>query len=172
VLANLETATIFAQTAPRARVDAAVAKITGARELAQSLDVHFLIRGTLTPAGSGYTLSLVTIDGATEQPLATERLPIPRDALKPVIEDDIDTAVFHLLMAGMHAEVQHVEDRPAESLDVRDLSFRARTTGGTTGVSRQGTAMSRRPTFCAVRLRLHRTILSQPTRPPRSRPRP
>lgn len=125
VLANLESATIFAQTAPRARVDAAVAKITGARELAQSLDVHFLIRGTLSPAGAGYTLNLVTIDGATEQPLATETLPIPHDALKPVIEDDIDTAVFHLVMAGMHAEVKRVEDRPAEELDVRDLSFRA-----------------------------------------------
>ena len=125
VLANLEAATIFAQAAPRARVDAAVATMTRARELAQSLDVHFLIRGTLAPVSSGYTLSLVTIDGATEQPLATETLPIPRDALKPVFEDDIDTAVFHLLMAGMHAEVKRVEDRPAEALDVRDLSFRA-----------------------------------------------
>lgn len=125
VLANLETDTIFAQTAPRARVDAAVAKVTRARELAQSLDVNFLIRGTLAPVSSGYTLSLVAIDGATEQPLAAETLPIPRDALKPVFEDDIDTAVFHLLMAGMHAEVKRVEDRPAEALDVRDLSFRA-----------------------------------------------
>ena len=125
VLADLEADTIFAQTAPRARVDAAVATITRARELAQSLDVHFLIRGTLTPANSGYTLSLVAIDGGTEQPLATETLPIPRDALKPVFADDIDTAVFHLLMGGMHAEVMRVEDRPAEALDVRDLSFRA-----------------------------------------------
>jgi hypothetical protein len=125
VLANLESATIFAQTAPRARVDAAVAKVTRARELAQSLDVHFLIRGTLAPMSSGYTLSLVAIDGATEQPLATETLPIPRDAMKPVFEDDVDTAVFHLLMAGMHAEVKRIEDRPTEALDVRDLSFRA-----------------------------------------------
>ena len=125
VLANLEGDTIFAQTAPRARVDAAVTTANRARDLAQLLDVHFLIRGTLVPASSGYTLSLVAIDGTTEQPLATETLPIPRDALKPVFEDDIDTAVFHLLMAGMHAEVKRVEDRPAEALDVRDLSFRA-----------------------------------------------
>lgn len=125
VLVNLESDTIFAQTAPRARVDAAVARISGARELAESLDVHFLVRGTLAPAGSGYTLNLVVIDGATEQPLATEALPIPHDALKPVFDDDIDTAVFHLVMAGMNAEVKRVEDRPAEALDVRDLSFRA-----------------------------------------------
>jgi hypothetical protein len=125
VLANLEADTIFAQAAPRARVDAAVATVTRARELSQSLDVHFLIRGTLAPVSSGYTLSLVAIDGATEQPLATETLPIPRDALKPVFADDIDTAVFHLLMAGLHAEVKRVEDRPADALDVRDLSFRA-----------------------------------------------
>ena len=51
VLVNLESDTIFAQTAPRARVDAAVARISGARELAESLDVHFLVRGTLAPAG-------------------------------------------------------------------------------------------------------------------------
>ncbi len=125
VRANLESDTIFAQTAPRARVEAAVASAKRVRELAQSLDVHFLISGTIVPVSSGYTLTLVAIDGATEQPLATEALPIPRDALKPVFEDDIDTAVFHLLMAGMHAEVQRVEDRGAEALDVRDLSFRA-----------------------------------------------
>jgi thioredoxin-like negative regulator of GroEL len=42
-----------------------------------------------------------------------------------VFADDIDTAVFHLLMAGMHAEVKRVEDHHADALDVRDLSFRA-----------------------------------------------
>ena len=125
VFANLETETIFAQTAPRARVETAVAGMSSARDLAQALDVHFLIRGTIAPVSSGYTLSLVVIDGATEQPLHTETLPIPREAFKPVFEDDVDTAVFHLVMAGMNAEVKRVEDRPAEALDVRDLSFRA-----------------------------------------------
>jgi len=125
VVANLDSDTIFAQAAPSARVDAVVAKFTSARELAQALDVHFLIRGTLVPANDGYTLSLIVIDGATEQSLATETLPVPRDRLKPVFDDDIDTAVFHLLMSGMHAEVKRVEDRPPEALDVRDLSFRA-----------------------------------------------
>jgi tetratricopeptide (TPR) repeat protein len=125
VLANLESDGILAQSAPRARVEAAVVKHTGARELADALDVHFLIRGTVNPASDGYTLKLVVIDGATEQSLASETLAIPRDKLKPVFDDDIDTSMFHLLMAGMHVEVKRVEDRPAETLDVRDLSFRA-----------------------------------------------
>lgn len=125
ILANLERDGILAQAAPQARVEAALAKHTGARELAEAIDVHFLIRGTLSPANQGYNLSLVVIDGSTEQSLATESLEIPRDRLTPVFDDDIDTVVFHLLMAGMHAEVKRVEDRPAQDLDVRDLSFRA-----------------------------------------------
>ena len=125
VLANIEAATIFAQTAPRARVEATAARLTGARELATALDVHFLIRGSLVAVNTGYTLSLVVIDGATEQPLATETLAIAKDALRPAYEDDVDTAVFHLVIAGMHAEVTRAEQRPDADLDVRDLSFRA-----------------------------------------------
>lgn len=125
ILANLERDGILAQVAPRARVEAAVAKHTGARELAEATDVHFLIRGTVSPSKDGYTLSLIVIDGSTEQSLGTEALEIPRDRLTPVYDDDIDTALFHLLMLGMHAEVKRVEDRPVQELDVRDLSFRA-----------------------------------------------
>jgi tetratricopeptide (TPR) repeat protein len=125
VLANLETATIFATTAPRARVESVLRTASVPREIAAALDVHFLIRGTVARAGAGYGLNLAVIDGATEQPLATETLPIAADALVPRWEDDVDTAVFHLLMAGMRAEVRRVEDLPPESLDVRDLSFRA-----------------------------------------------
>ena len=104
---------------------AAKARLTGARELATALDVHFLIRGSLVAVNTGYTLSLVVIDGATEQPLATETLAIAKDALRPAYEDDVDTAVFHLVIAGMHAEVTRAEQRPDADLDVRDLSFRA-----------------------------------------------
>jgi tetratricopeptide (TPR) repeat protein len=125
VIGNLESDSIWCQMAPRARVEAAVAKFTGARELADALDVHFLIRGTLQPEQKGYTLNLALINGATEQTLATETLPVPQDKLTPVFDDDVDTATFHLLMAGMHEEVRRAEDQPADALDVRDLSFRA-----------------------------------------------
>jgi tetratricopeptide (TPR) repeat protein len=125
VIGNLESASIWCQTAPRARVDAAVAKFTGARELAEALDVHFLIRGTLQPERDGYTLNLALINGATEQTLLTAALPVPKGELKPVFDDDVDTAVYHLVLAGMHEEVQRAQDRPADALDVRDLSFRA-----------------------------------------------
>jgi tetratricopeptide (TPR) repeat protein len=125
VIDNLESASIWCQMAPRARVDAAVAKYTGARELADALDVHFLIRGTLQPAREGYTLNLALINGATEQTLFTSTLSVPQDKLKPVFDDDVDTAVYHLVLAGMHEEVQRADGRPADALDVRDLSFRA-----------------------------------------------
>jgi TolB-like protein len=125
VIDNLESASIWCQVAPRASVDAAVAKFTGARELAEALDVHFLIRGTLQPVREGYTLNLALINGATEQTLVTATLPVPQDKLKPVFDDDVDTAVYHLVLAGMHEEVRRAEDRPADALDVRDLSFRA-----------------------------------------------
>ncbi len=125
VFANIEAATIFAQTVPPARVETVLRTASNPREIAAALNVHFLIRGTLARASSGYALTLTTIDGATEQPLATETLPIPADALVPRWEDDVDAAVFHLLMGGMHAEVQRVQDLPPASLDVRDLSFRA-----------------------------------------------
>jgi len=125
VIDNLESASIWCQMAPRAKVDAAVAKFTGARELAEALDVHFLIRGTLQPEREGYMLNLALINGASEQTLLTATLPVPQDKLKPVFDDDVDTAVFHLVLAGMHEEVRRAEDRPADALDVRDLSFRA-----------------------------------------------
>ncbi len=125
VIDNLESASIWCQMAPRAKVDAAVAKFTGVRELAEALDVHFLIRGTVQPDRQGYTLSLALINGATEQTLTTATLPIPQDKLKPVFDDDVDTAIYHLVLAGMHEEVQRAQNRPVEALDVRDLSFRA-----------------------------------------------
>jgi tetratricopeptide (TPR) repeat protein len=125
VIDNLESASIWCRMAPRAKVDAAVAKFNGVRELAEALDVHFLIRGTLQPDRQGYTLSLALINGATEQTLTTATLPVPQDKLKPVFDDDVDTAIYHLVLAGMHEEVLRAQDRPADALDVRDLSFRA-----------------------------------------------
>jgi len=125
VATELETESLWAQTASRASVAQAAAQHTSPREIAKALNVHFLIRGTLAHAGAGYEVHLVTLDGASEHVLGTQALAIPPNALVPRWKDDVGAAVIRLIWAGVDAEVKAVADRKPEALDVRDLSFRA-----------------------------------------------
>ena len=125
VATELETESLWAQSASRASVDQAAAQHTSPREIAKALNVHFLVRGTLARAGAGYDVNLVTLDGASEHVLGTQVLTIPPNALVPRWNDDVGDAVIRLIWFGLEAEVKAVADRKPEALDVRDLSFRA-----------------------------------------------
>ncbi|MBS0396293.1 MAG: hypothetical protein JSR54_16870, partial [Proteobacteria bacterium] len=126
VVADLETEQrLMAQSITGAQVHAVLRRSTGPRDIARALNVHFLVQGIVARASNGYTLSVSVLDGETERTLASESLPIEGDALTPRWAEDVDVAVFHLVMAGMHVEVQRAADRPPAELDVRDLSFRA-----------------------------------------------
>jgi tetratricopeptide (TPR) repeat protein len=125
VNAELEADALWAHAAPRRSVEEAVAHLSGVKDLAKALDVHFLIRGTVAKAASGYALSLVVLDGSSERSLGTQPLAIPPDSLVPRWHDDVGDAVWRLLLAALEVEVKRAADRPLEALDVRDLSFRA-----------------------------------------------
>ena len=116
---------LWAQVASRRSVEQALAKHASPRDLAADLNVHFLIRGNVTPAASGYNIEMLLVDGATERGLGTQALVVPAGALTPRYRWDIEGALGNLTFYAVQAEAERARSRPAEALDVRDLSFRA-----------------------------------------------
>ena len=121
----LETKTEFAHVTPHEAAVQAVARKTGARELATALNVHFLIRGTVARTATGYTVTVLTIDGDSERVLKTQALNVAADALTPRWLDDVEDTVYGALLAGIDAEARRASVLKVEQMDVRDLSFRA-----------------------------------------------
>src|SRR5262249_27546498 len=72
-----EGKTRWAGVAPRASVAQAVAKYAATKDIAKALDVHFLIRGTVSRAAEGYNAELLVLDGETEHSLGRRGIAIP-----------------------------------------------------------------------------------------------
>lgn len=125
VTAKLESWPLWAHIAPRGSVQDAAKRLTSAAALARDLNVHFLIRGTVSKTAAGNVVNLAVLDGATERVLATSELSVAPDATVPRWSGLVFDAVYHLIYAGMEAEVRAESDLPMEALDVRGLSFRA-----------------------------------------------
>lgn len=136
---RLEALTIWAHTVPRTSVDAAMAHSTRARDLAKALDVHFLIRGALVKNKDGYQVDAAVVDGDSERVIDTRSVSIPADALTPRWRSDVEDVLYGLAFGALKTEVKRVADKPADQLDVRDLSFRAYTSWvGHHGAEAQG----------------------------------
>jgi tetratricopeptide (TPR) repeat protein len=120
-----EARALWAQVAPRRSVEEALARHTGTRELAAALNVHFLIRGNVTRAASGYNVEMLVVDGTTERVLGTRSLTLAAGALAPRRREELDSALGWLTYNALQAEVERARNKPVESLDVRDLAFRA-----------------------------------------------
>jgi len=120
-----EAKVVWAQVAPRRSVEEALTRHTGTKELAAALNVHFLIRGNVTRAVSGYNVEMLVVDGATERVLGTKSLTLAAGVLTPRRREELDSALGGLTYKALTAEVERVKNKPVESLDVRDLSFRA-----------------------------------------------
>lgn len=125
VTAYLESRTLFTHVASTRSVEDATAQLNNPKALAKSLDVHFLIRGTVVRDGAKDAVNLLLVDGSTERVLGTSTLDIAPEALLPKVHEDLTDAVRHLVIAGMETEVKREADTPVEQLDVRGLSFRA-----------------------------------------------
>ena len=123
--AHLEEDSLWAQNIPRRSVEEAVAKYSNARDIAKTLDVHFLTRGALAKNSSGYSLVMSLVDGSSERILKSETVQIPGESLTPRYRSDIEYAESDLGFAALQAEAKRVEDKPIEALDVRDLTIRA-----------------------------------------------
>ncbi len=121
-----EARTNWARVTPRGLVEQAVAAPTSIRQLGQKLDVHFLLRGTITRASTGYGLDLTVLDAATELPIATRSIPAEGLPQEPQVPSrGIDGALSPLTFAALKQEVALARGKPDSSLDVRDLTFRA-----------------------------------------------
>ncbi len=123
--AEEERRPLWAQVAPRRSVEQALVRHTGTRELAADLNVHFLIRGNVTRVASGYNVEMLVVDGATERVLGTKSLTLAPGTLVPRRREELDSALGGLTFNALTAEVERARNKPVESLDVRDLSFRA-----------------------------------------------
>jgi adenylate cyclase len=121
-----ETKTRWAVVAPRASVALAIAKYTAIHDIAQALDVHFLIRGNVSRAASGYDAEILVVDGETERVLGTRSVAIPTGQLTPRSGEELDRrALGFLTYKALEVEVQRAKSKPDAALDVRDLAFRA-----------------------------------------------
>jgi adenylate cyclase len=124
-VATEEDRPLWAQVASRKSVEEAVARRATDKDLAADLNVHFLIRGTVTSAASGYNVAMMVVDGATERVLDSRMLAVGDGAVTPRLRDQFDIALGWLTYKALEVEVQRKRGRPPEALDVRDLSFRA-----------------------------------------------
>jgi class 3 adenylate cyclase/tetratricopeptide (TPR) repeat protein len=115
----------WAQVASRKSVEQAVAKYAAVKDLASALTVHFLIRGNVTQATSGYNVEVFVVDGATERVLGTKSLAAGDGTLTQRLRAQLDGAMGSMTYKGLEAEVERAQGKPVEALDVRDLSFRA-----------------------------------------------
>ncbi len=127
VEARLQAYPMFAQAVPGSAVAQALARNSDTIALARALDVHFLIRGAVTPVPNGENVELSVVDGETGRTLQTKTLPVPGSAVVPTYTSDIDNALSDLEFEAIKLEVKRAESVPDDALDVRDLSYRALT---------------------------------------------
>lgn len=106
-------------------VEQAMAHEVSLKRLAKALDVHFILRGTVTRADKGYNVSVSCVDGENERVIGTDSLSVAADASTPQWRDDVWDVVTHAIRAGLKSEVKRARDKPLEAMDVRDLTFRA-----------------------------------------------
>jgi TolB-like protein len=121
----LESRKELISVTPRASAEQASSHESSAKKLAKELDVHFLVRGTVARSAEGYDVTVVGIDGGSERVLTTQSLKVAKDELTPHWRDEALGVTQALLNSGVKAEVKSARDKPLDTLDVRDLTFRA-----------------------------------------------
>ena len=125
VTAAQEADTLWAQVAPRRSVEQAIRAHSATKDLGAALNVHFLIRGTVSRAPTGYAVDLFLVDAESERVLRKRSLEVPTAAELPAWADDVPNRVESLTFGAVRQEVAVAKAKPDAALDVRDLSFRA-----------------------------------------------
>jgi len=102
-----------------------VAATADPKEIGGVLSVRFLIRGSITQQSLGYKAEILLFDASTGQILESRVVTVPPGRTTPMRNADIRDAIDQLLHRALMAEVELLRDRPTETLDARDLAFRA-----------------------------------------------
>ncbi len=116
---------LWGHVAPRRSVDDAAARLPSAKDIARTLDVHFLIRGRIENTPPDYTVNVLLVDGANERVLGARSFLIPANPAARPRHVDVFDAFFGMADLAVQAEVNRAMDKPVDALDVRDLSLRA-----------------------------------------------
>jgi tetratricopeptide (TPR) repeat protein len=125
--AALERNDWWATTVDRGAAELAAARLKSPRDIAKALNVHFLLRGTVSRTAAGYTVSASMVDAETERTILTDTLKADDPSLLSSRTADYDESVAALITSALHVEVERAATKPEESLDVRDLTFRGYT---------------------------------------------
>ena len=114
----------WAHTAERDATQQATTKYHSLREIANALNVHFLLRGTLRKTQTGHAIDLKMFDGESAREIAADTLTFDDPQLTALPPGRYDSAVAGLIYSALQIEVKRAESRPEHDLDVRDLTFR------------------------------------------------
>jgi tetratricopeptide (TPR) repeat protein/TolB-like protein len=125
ILTFLEARHELVSVVSSASAEQAVAHESAMRKIAATLDVHFLIRGTVARSGTDYQVTVLCIDGESERVLATQTLTVAADELTPHWRNAVRRAVGELVFAGLELEAKRIRTKAPDELDVRDLSILA-----------------------------------------------
>jgi adenylate cyclase len=100
-VAAQEDRPLWAQVASRKSVEQSVARHATDKDLASDLNVHFLIRGTVVPAASGYGVGIMVVDGVTERVIDSKMFPIGGGAITPRLREEFDRALGSLTFKAL-----------------------------------------------------------------------
>ena len=160
VFTSLDENHEWVQLARPASVTNALRQFTAPHDLARSLNVHFLFRGSVVRGPTGYSVTLFVVDGETERVLGTTSLGIPTNAATPHSQEEIDNATGLLVFYGLEDEVGRARDKADTALDVRDLSFRAFVDWGQKRMANEG-----KSAYMEANELLHRALMLAPNDP-------
>ncbi|MBK7331669.1 MAG: hypothetical protein IPI87_04440 [Betaproteobacteria bacterium] len=109
--------------------------------------MHFLIRGNVTRAASGYKVEMLVVDAATERVLGTKSLTLAAGALTPRRrEHSIRTG--GLTFNALTAEVERARNKPIESWTYATRRFAPMSIGAARSRRRTKRAPMSPPRIC------------------------
>jgi tetratricopeptide (TPR) repeat protein len=114
----------WAHTADRDATRNVATKFHSVHEIAQALNVHFLLRGTLRTTQTGHAIDLKMLDGESEREVGADTLTFDDPQLTATPLGKYDEAIAGLITSALRVEVKRAEGKPENELDVRDLTFR------------------------------------------------
>jgi len=82
---SFEHNALWGHVAPRRTVEGEVAQLPSLKDIARTLDVHFLIRGRIDNTPPDYTVNVLLVDGASERVLGTRSFLLPATSLHGLV---------------------------------------------------------------------------------------
>jgi len=116
----------WSRVVSRESVEASMKSADSPREVGRTLNVRYIIRGSVIRSGGGFTVQLAAVNAETEQVLGTQEIAWPAARPVNVHREELDSAVGFLAGKGYRLEVAQAKQKNPRELDARDLVYVAR----------------------------------------------